>query len=179
MKHVYDKLFAGKEYVADDIAISRYMLAKDNVINGGTVIDFGSGRGEVFNFLKQCSKITSVDLAKYYVGFDNVEFIQMDLCSHDYSAMNGRYFDALTCLDCLEHLTAQCIDAVFRMFSSVAGRAIFSIANHSSVHCGVELHLIQEGRSFWDQKMSPYFDIKSYDERYDGNLMMYVCESKR
>ena len=68
---------------------------------------------------------------------------------------------------------------IFKTFNKVSDFTILTIANHSDKHNGVELHIIQENMSYWKPIIEKYFDILTFDEKYNGRLYLLNLKNKK
>ena len=149
-----------------------YILNKIEEKEITSIIDVGSGRGSLIELIKDKFlnvKLLSIDLDKF--SQINVDFMKVDL-SNDNDRKNLyeiEKHELLTCLDVLEHLDKSFINEVLSLFSNISDRCIFTIANHSDVWNGVELHTIQEDFSYWEPILLKYFKIVHYEEMYIEN----------
>lgn len=187
---VYTQMFNNPQYCKDDNTFREtYCLENMKMKKFNSLIDVGSGRGR---FIKRVlsmfpdTEILSTDLANYH-HIPNISFQEIDLSSAQsrdklIEKYQNNKRDLLTCLDVLEHLDKSFIDEVFRMFSLVAKTCIFTIANHSDIVDGIELHTIQENFDYWGPIIQRYFKIvKFHDDIYfmNGRPILYIlyCES--
>jgi hypothetical protein len=178
---VYDKLFGGSTYnILEDTGGRQYNYVL-NLIKQYTpksVMDIGSGRGIFIRMLNEMHpdiKISTCDLNNYH-RHHFADFQKINLCE-DFT-INGQY-DFVSCLDCLEHLEIGCIDNVIKKISLVTKDiAVFSIANHSDIIDGIQLHLIREDHRFWTPVIEKYFSVVNYEEALDGRLMYYILKTK-
>ena len=90
---------------------------------------------------------------------------------------NKEEFDLLTCLDVMEHIEKKYVNNIIQNFSRISNYAVLSIANHSDILNGVELHLIQEDMSFWKPLLENYFKIIDHTEFYNGRLHLLILKS--
>jgi hypothetical protein len=71
--------------------------------------------------------------------------------------------DLVTCIDVLEHIEPQSLDAVLSEISSISRRLAFLTVHTGPAKKvltdGRNAHLIQEGTSWWLGRMEPHFDI--------------------
>lgn len=138
-------------------------------------LDIGSGRGLMIRYLHENRpeiEVSSVDLEKFH-DFD-VNFTTVDLSKPNPLGAVSRVYDLATCLDVMEHLPPEVLDRVFESISRISVLQAFTIANHSDVINGVELHLTQENISFWRQKILQYFDIfEEQSFNFSGNELYY------
>jgi len=167
-KKTYTHLFETKDYSIHGINELRYQISNDYVKknNVQNMVDIGSGRGILLDLLNKENpnlKILSTDLNKFHnLNFD---FKEIDLSNKDTFFNIDNKFQLLTCLDVLEHLEKHCIEDVFKWFSEVSENQVLTIANHSEILHGEEIHLIQEDTSYWEPIVSKYFDIVHKEEK--------------
>lgn len=178
----YDKLFGSLEYNKHTNREPRFLFAVSNIKKScaKSVIDIGSGNGNLLKIIHKTDhsiSLFSVDLRNYH-GLDYVSHVDGDITRHRTIKTTGVEFDALTCLDCLEHIEKKHIDDVLNMLSRMSSLFLFSIANHSDKINGVELHLIQKDSLWWHNKLSKYFEITYFESLYDNRLYLYKCRRK-
>jgi chemotaxis methyl-accepting protein methylase len=118
-------------------------------------------------------KLTSCDLNKYHNV--DIDFHQLDLSDpskYIYFPVN----DLLICLDVLEHLDKSFIEDVLKYFSVISKNSILTVANHSDIIDGIELHTIREDDSYWTPLISKYFTIHRINEHYHqfGKPLLYI-----
>jgi hypothetical protein len=145
------------------------------------IADVGSGRGNLIKEINKIykDKIYSYDLECYYdtTEYNNVLFKQINLCDNSFVELEK--VDFLFCLDVLEHLEENKIKNILKTFSKFSNYSFFTIANHSDIIGGVELHLIQKNHFYWDEIINNYFTIINYQSFYDNRLMCYSLETKK
>jgi hypothetical protein len=78
----------------------------------------------------------------------------------------------------LEHVQKECVEDIFKTLNKISKFSIFTIANHSDIHNGVELHLIQENMSYWEPIIKKYFEVLNFDEKYGGRLYLLNLKNK-
>jgi 2-polyprenyl-3-methyl-5-hydroxy-6-metoxy-1,4-benzoquinol methylase len=123
------------------------------------------------------SKIISVDLEKFHN--ENVIFKKCNLSvDKDRQKLLDRKYDFLTCTDVFEHLDKSFIDDVISMCSKLSNNCFFAIANHSDIQNGVELHTIQENNTWWESKLTNFFNINMSFHNTFHTLYMYHCDQK-
>lgn len=177
-KNVFQKNPNYNVHISDK---ERYNFVINEVIvnNYKKIIDISSGRGfYIKNLLKRINNvdITSTDLFK----FNNIDikFIKLNLSNvDDYVNITEKY-EFLSCLDVIEHVGEEHLDNIFTFFSKILNNFCFSIANHSDIENGIELHLIQKNKKWWDDMLSNYFDIKNSFVKYNNRLYCYVLKNK-
>jgi len=182
---IYTDCFNNKTYSTDDHIQYHYATnAIEKLFNIRTnikLIDIGSGRGQLLALVNNFNTpidITSVDLKKFNdIPVNN--FIPCDLSKEpDRANIIIRKYDVVTCLDVFEHLDKFYIEDVIKMCATISPISVFSIANHSDIINGIELHTIQENDIWWEQILLKYFTITDKKMCYNGRLYMYICESK-
>jgi nucleoside-diphosphate-sugar epimerase/GT2 family glycosyltransferase len=181
-KLIYENSFKNQNYNTHIDTEYRFQLVKkfvtDNIIK--TILDVGSGRGQLIKILKDLNKeiqITSSDVKKFHEH--DCEFTEINLCDDKLKDIKGmKKYDLITCLDVLEHIEEKCVDNTLKFFSEYSSNVILSIANHSDIIDGVELHIIQKTMSFWKPKIEKYFDIIYFEEQYSGRLYLLILKIK-
>lgn len=179
----YNKLFATYGYNNHTHREPRFLFVLHNLqkFNLKSLIDIGTGSGdflEVLQKIKPSASLTAVDLNNYH-NLNHISHITADLTQESSRDMVIGEYEVLTCLDCLEHFEEQFINDIFGMFTRLSDLFLFSIANHSDIINGVELHLIQKNSVWWTNKLSAYFDIVYFESMYDDRLYLYKCKRKK
>lgn len=181
-KQTYEKSFQTPNYNlhSDEEFRFQYVMKFINTNKIGSVIDISSGRGNLINMIKSFDpkvQITSTDLKKFH-NYD-IPFFEVNLCdTNTFKNITPSKFDLLTCLDVLEHIEKGCVEDVIRTFSELSRYSVLTIANHSDVLNGVELHLIQENLNYWGPIIEKYFTILDQQEHYNGRLYLFTLKSK-
>lgn len=181
---VYEKAFTHPTYSQYDEREFKLQYLLDYIKKDipKTVIDVGSGRGNLLKLIKDnfpSIKLMSVDLNKFH-NID-VDFMQINLSlPEDRVRLSSIKYDLVTCFDVLEHLDKFFIEDVLFVFSKIAPISILTIANHSDILDGIELHTIQEDFTYWGALIEKYFDIIYYEERYiiDSKPLLYLVNLK-
>lgn len=146
------------------------------------LIDIGSGRGHMLKLIHNNfpnATITSADLD----NFHNLDFVDyFNKCniisSVDRNNLLKNKYDVLINLDFLEHIEEKYIDDILTTFHDLSKYCIISIANHSDILNGVELHLIQKNNDWWKSKLEDKFNITYYRDNGKDTLYMYEVNSK-
>lgn len=160
VRDIYDLVFDQDERF-DTLDISNapklaYVIRYAEGVNG-KVLDAGSGRGSVLkHMLVNGIDAFGVELSKtacekYLQGLPHAN---ADIMSW---ANQGHTYDGLVCTDVLEHIPPDQLDMVLASLAKLSPSGFLGIANHSSIHEGHELHVIQEGHVWWVKKLSEYF----------------------
>lgn len=186
-KEIYDKAFAKADYSNNDKELRYYFVLKH--MKGKhyeNIIDIGVGRGQLIKTVTNTYPFIStvgIDINRYS-DFDFDKFYEMNLSTIALSDIDkiindnmGR-FDLLTCLDVLEHIDEKDIDNVLYFLSQLSDNFIFTIANHSDIVDGIELHLIQKDLKWWKKQLNKYYIINSEQTEFDGRLFLLELESK-
>ncbi len=96
-------------------------------------------------------EISPTCVAKYLRG---LPVVNSDIVSW---AAAGHRYGGLVCTDVLEHIPPDQIDRTIEALHALAPAAFFGIANHSSIHNGHELHVIQQGFGWWIRKIGTFY----------------------
>lgn len=151
---IYDKLFADPDY--NLFNAERYELVKKWLLAGDyqRILDVGCGRG---NYLKKLLAlgldVTGAEPSRYLIENDlkNLPVIHAGIVS-----IKGEW-DALFCMDVLEHLPRGEIGDNLKHLSRLAPHGLLGIANHDDEWGGQELHLIQEDSKWWREMLQEHF----------------------
>lgn len=157
---VYDDVFTN-DAGFDVLDISnepklKYVLSFAKSVDG-TVLDAGCGRGSVLrHMLDNGVDAFGVELSKSAceMYLQNVPHANADIISW---ADQGHTYPGLICTDVLEHIPPDQIEGVIEALARLAPRGLLGIANHSSIHNGHELHVIQKGHKWWVSKLQARF----------------------
>jgi cyclopropane fatty-acyl-phospholipid synthase-like methyltransferase len=167
-KETYTNLFSAKNYSIHNFNELRYQITNDFVKKNNikNIIDIGSGRGVLLDFLIEENpeiKILSTDLENFHnLNFD---FKKIDLSDNKtFFEVNEKY-ELLSCLDVLEHLEENLLDDVFSWFSKISENQVLTIANHSEILNGKEIHLIQENLDYWEPIILNHLEIISKETK--------------
>lgn len=180
---VYDDVFT-KVANFDTLDVSNssklpYVIAFAREIDG-SVLDAGCGRGSVLrHMLDNGIDAFGIELSpaacEMYLG--ELPHANADILTW---ANAGHTYPGLICTDVLEHIPPDQIDSALEALSKLAPRALLGIANHSSIHEGHELHVIQKGRKWWMQRVGQYFPIVEVVEPYpDDKVQQELLRADR
>lgn len=114
------------------------------------ILDVGCGRGHYLNALRPKYNVTGLEPSNAADGIENV--YKADILSAP-----NLYYNALYCMDVLEHIPPDDLHINLTKLSQMSRKALLGIANHSDVWNGVELHLIQENSEWWEQTLRRYY----------------------
>ena len=183
-KQIYERVFREElkyndlgEQEENYLYVTRFLNSRVDQFN--SVVDFGSGRGVLLNYLLeifQPNQILSCDLARFHDL--PIEFMELDLTKDLHLLVGKRFFDLVTCTDVLEHLEPCELDQVLNKLSNLAKYFVFTIANHCSPIGGVELHLTREPFPFWKNLLEQYFIIEEFQVMKKEHLFGFVLTSK-
>lgn len=124
---------------------------------GGPILDAGCGRGSVLRHMLD----HDIDAFGIELSAAACEMYLRDLPHANADiiawAEAGHRYAGLICTDVLEHIPPDQIDAVMAALARMAPVCLLGIANHSSIHNGHELHVIQQGRRWWMGRLKDHF----------------------
>jgi len=148
---IYDDLYTDETYNLPNTF--RINKVYEWVKNYKSILDVGCGQG---NYLKHMDdkglNVSGIELSQEACSkLKGYKVVNIDLLHY-----KGKY-DALYCMDVLEHIEPTEIDDNLKNLASIAPHALLGIANHSDVCRGVELHLIQENAEWWWELLSKYY----------------------
>lgn len=145
----------------------------------GEVLDAGCGQGIHLKRLLACKvnvfgiELSGVCCNKYLKGLPHKN---TDIVSFSH---NDIQFDAIICMDVLEHIPLSNLDENLTALSNMLrteGAALFFIANHSDKINGIELHLIQENEHWWKEKLEKFFPHVTFlTSQFQGRGFYFVC----
>lgn len=162
---IYDKLYKKNHY--NQKVDYKLRIVKDWLegIVANSVVDMGCGNGHYIKYLLPY-EVVGVEPSKYLCKKNG--WINDNILTYKGKA------DALYCMDVLEHIAPNEIDANLAALSRIAPQQLFGIANHSDRQEGVELHLIQEDSHWWEKKLREYYGsvMKTYESL---NYMVFEC----
>ncbi|MBI3788055.1 MAG: glycosyltransferase, partial [Ignavibacteriales bacterium] len=146
-----------------------------------TVLDAGVGRGGFYNLIKEQYDVYGIEPSKvaieqFHRGDERIKpmYIQ-EIPQH----FEHDTFDAVVCLDVLEHIPYDDIDAVFSALAQVGRKYfIFSIARHSDVWDEMELHVANLPYAQWEQKLANHFRCLVKLPIHGGLSWVYLLEKK-
>tara|TARA_R110000868_G_scaffold250790_1_gene507543 strand:- start:1277 stop:1858 length:582 start_codon:yes stop_codon:yes gene_type:complete len=164
-KETYKNLFGTNDYSTHQETEYRYQLVLNYLKNNNvkTLVDISSGRGVMLQLIKRefpNVKIISTDLERFH-EVEVEEFREVDLSDESTQFTTPTKYDLLTCLDVLEHLDKSFINNVFKWFSEVSKNQILTIANHSEILNGVEIHTIREDMTYWGPIVNEFLELKN------------------
>lgn len=172
VRAVYDDVFTNRpDFDTWDVSNSSklpYVIDFARSIEG-TVLDAGCGRGSLLNYMIENGiDAFGVELSKAACDLylQGVPHANADIITW---ADQGHTYPGLICTDVLEHIPPDQIDAVLEALSRLAPKALLGIANHSSIYEGHELHVIQEGRDWWLNRVRQYFPTVETVHPYPGD----------
>ena len=101
-------------------------------------------------------KVTGLEPSKYIADtLKDYEIINDDILGQ---AAEDRRWEALICMDVLEHIESSKIEDTLKALSTLSDNALIGIANHSDVWRGTQLHLIQKDSIWWESLSSRYYE---------------------
>lgn len=188
MKEVYDKVYSEVErydekmqYKIDIVETHIADLPKEIKI-----IDIGCGKGHYARSIQSWgyNDYTAIEFStscceKY---LQDIEYINIDFLDYG-PTVKDKSYDLCLCIDVLEHISKDNINEFVANIARIGNKAILGIANHSDVFLGKELHIIQEGVSWWSNLLNTHFskiecvDQSQHNSKNHPRFFMFVCES--
>lgn len=159
--------------------VSMYYL--NAIRNARTVFEAGVGKGGFYRMAQrsyQCEGIepSAVAMKHFHADDPTVKNIFAQEVPDHYAPDS---FDVVVCLDVLEHIPAEDIDAVFESLCFAGKRYfIFSIANHDDVWDGMQLHVNQMPYEEWQERLERYFSIVHWTPTHQDLARIYLLEKK-
>lgn len=130
-----------------------------------TVVDLGCGTGDTVDAIKKTLHMDAVGIDWIDNGKQN---IVADITEPLISTLVK--YQSLICMDVLEHIPTEKLEAVFRNIS-VVPNIVLTIHTGSSVFCDEELHLTQKPIEWWVHELVKYMFI---DEFYMVQPKRYI-----
>lgn len=144
------------------------------VRGSGSVVDAGCGDGiYVREILNLGIDVVGFDISDVCVSkvCKELPIIRDDIVSH---AVEHRY-SRLICMDVLEHIKPEDLEANIASLAAMAPTALIGVANHSDVHCGFELHLIQQCSGWWLEVIRKYYEMASLVMNLSDRWYLFEC----
>lgn len=146
-----------------------------------TILDAGVGRGGFYELIREQYDVYGIEPSKvaieqFHRGDERIKpmYIQ-ELPQH----FEHDTFDAVVCLDVLEHIPQDDIDSVFSALAQVGRKYfIFSIAHHSDVWDEMELHVANIPYAQWEEKLAHHFHSLVKLPIHGGLSWVYLLEKK-
>jgi len=155
--NIYDEIFATEPKYDGPVGYKLNIVLEWVKKNGfREVLDVGCGRGHYIRMLsKNNIKVTGLDSSQYIIEtLKDYDVINNDILGQ---AANGRKWEAIICMDVLEHIDSGKIEETIKALSTLSKHALLGIANHSDIWHGVELHPIQQKPLWWKGKLVESF----------------------
>lgn len=184
---IYTNIFNKYKNYNSNTSVS-YQVAKSfldlKIKECNSIADIGTGKGNLINLIKQDKKYFNLKINCYDLDlffnikkYKNLTFKKINLV--DKNSLNViEKVDFLFCLDVLEHIEENYIDSILEKLSQKSKYTFFTIANHSDVFDGVELHLIQKDVEYWNKLIKKYYskiiNVQSY---YNNRLFSFYLEN--
>jgi len=155
-KAIYSALFATGNYGITDGAewregfINRHL---PGLPAGAHLLEIGPGRGRWLKALlcsRQDLHITTWDLADFH-HIPGVEHMDIDLSQEVPCIQDIEPLDVIVASDVLEHIPAKRLPLLMEIMTAFRCPAIVTVANHSDIWEGIELHLTKWSRFGWSQ----------------------------
>lgn len=145
----------------------------DNFINkNDKILDIGCGSGYTLKRLyNKGYDIFGIDFSRECCNRYLKDFPHECVSILDYCNRSTIVYDVILCIDVLEHIPYNQIDNTLFNILGISNKALFGIANHSDIKCGVELHIIQEKVDWWLKKINTFYvRVKYIDSLFDNRF---------
>jgi 2-polyprenyl-3-methyl-5-hydroxy-6-metoxy-1,4-benzoquinol methylase len=155
--NIYDKIYATDNSYNASVEYKLEMVLQWVKNNGfKNLLDVGCGQGHYLKLLSENGiKVTGLEPSKNIADtLKDYDVINDDILG---LAKKKRQWEALICMDVLEHIEPSEIEETVKALSSLAPHALIGIANHSDIWRGVQLHLIQQGPYWWRDLLSHHY----------------------
>lgn len=134
------------------------------LLDKGTVLDYGCGQGHLKHLLSE------------------YEVEEYDPAIEEKSELPARA-DIVVCSDVLEHIEPDCLDEVLNHLRALAKRHIVMVIatkqSNKIMADGRQAHLIVESASWWNYRLSKYFEIDGFNDRSeDGHGILVVARPR-
>ena len=185
MKELYDKIYStvpsydGKMDSNFDYKIDLIKTNIAGLISDASIIDIGCGKGHYARSIKSLGyhNYTALEFSTSCCEkfLKDVPHINADFLEYGPTVPDGQY-DLCLCMDVLEHISYERIDEFVSNIKRISQKSLLGIANHSDMFLGEEVHLIQEGVSWWAQLLKKHFDrVHCINET--SKFFMFMCEN--
>jgi 2-polyprenyl-3-methyl-5-hydroxy-6-metoxy-1,4-benzoquinol methylase len=173
---VYDEIYKNEDNYNPHVPEKDEYIDKFVESIEGRILDAGCGQG---NHLKRLRNngfdVFGIEISKFVcdsylqdVPHMNSDIISFAKCNHD-------NFEAVICLDVLEHIPEGEIDVVLSSLCKLSDSFLFGIANHSDIKQGYELHLIQEDSNWWATKLAEHFKNVELTKQLSQRFFFFTC----
>ncbi|MES2790047.1 MAG: glycosyltransferase, partial [Planctomycetota bacterium] len=182
---IYQSAFSTPGYACVTDQEFRYVYACDAISALGphaeSLLDVGTGRGDFLRIAQGTFPglhLLGVDVGRFHQ--QPISHLNVDLCSDGgREVIQQLRFDVISCLDVLEHLPESDLAQVLSSLATACQWAVVTVANHSDMLDGVELHLTQRPAEWWRSLLGDFFEITAEAEHYAGTLYAFRLRSKR
>lgn len=173
-RKVYNKIFTEHNY-------RTLLQCKEETLRSwfdgksGTVLDLGCGAGGYSRTIRRMGfDVLGVEVSDHCCRkyLKDINHVNTDILS--FLQGNNKKFDWVLFTDVIEHLDISYLDQCLPLMAKVAKSSLIGVANHSDVLSGVELHLIQKGRGWWQEKLQEYFkDVKLIEDTCQRDCLFF------
>lgn len=186
-KKIYGDIFSKyPKYNSENRPVFQKFIDKRKEYKCNNILDLGTGRGKLQELeIDQFNDVSYISSDLYIFYSQKAEKIIKNFYQCDFNNSGNLYSTILairqiypgiqmcSCLDLLEHLYPVAVENFLKQISDISMFYYFSVANHSDIISGHELHLIQEEFEFWKNLIGKYYRI--LESKEESNLYTFVC----
>ena len=179
-KELYNEIYSKNKAYNHNVMYKYVEVSKfvHNLPPNPKILDAGCGEGwNVSKLIEEGFNTFGIEISDICCNehLQNLPHKCTDIIS--YSKENIKY-DGLICFDVLEHISHDDIDHVIASLSIMAPKCLLGVAHHSDIQFDHELHLIQEGVEWWEEKFNKYFSSVQFTANLGGNFYLFECKNE-
>lgn len=177
----YKQMWARDEYrrySPAEILFPQIIAALDcATIKKKKLIDFGTGTGRMALMAQQCGfDVLAIDFADNCMDEDPANHVKLKVCNLWEPIKSKAKADCGTCIDVMEHIPTDKVDAVLANIAANCVKCVFHIAYEPDAMgslIGEPLHLTVRPAQWWHEKLGKHFKtVKSANN-------LWICEANQ